>query len=311
MPNRSNLTIYVALLANIGIACIKFIAAAFSHSAAMLSEGIHSTVDSGNELLLLLGKKRSKKPPDEDHPFGHGKEIYFWSLIVGMLFFGVGGCFTLYNGIINIQGPRSLKNIGWNYAVLGISAVFEGISFFIATRKLLSTKIKISFWENLKRSKDPGLFVIIFEDGAALLGLIIAFLGIFLSHQFNHPSYDAIASVLIGILLCSVAIIMISETRKLLLGERAPRELINQVYSMVNSDQDVVIAQKPLSMQMSPDEIILAMNVEFKKDINGRELPQSIKRLEKNIRNQFPSVKQIFIEAQELDSDHWQLNQLT
>lgn len=300
MQNRSNLTIYIALFANIGIACIKFIAAVISSSSAMLSEAIHSTVDSGNELLLLLGKKRSKKPPDEDHPFGHGKEIYFWSLIVAMLFFGVGGCLTLYKGILNIQAPVPIEHIFWNYIVLSVSAVFEGFSFFIASKKMLSIKISASFWEKLKRSKDPGLFVVIFEDGAALLGLLIAFLGIFLSQELNHPVYDGIASVLIGILLCSVSMLMISETRKLLLGERASLQLINQVYSLVSADQDVIKVQKPLSMQMSPEDVILAMNVQFKKEVNGGDLPQSIKRLERKIRSQFPTVKQIFIEAQDL-----------
>ncbi len=303
MAQQSNVAVYAALIGNIGIAVIKFVAAVATGSSAMLSEGIHSTVDSGNQLLLLLGIKRSKKPPDEDHPFGHGKELYFWTLIVAMLFFSIGGGFSLYEGILHMRHPEKIKDVRWNYAVLGVSVIFESISFIIATRHLLKKKRPVSFWKRLRRSKDPSLFVVVFEDGAALTGLFIAFCGVFLSHRLDNPFFDGLASVIIGLLLASIAVVMIIESRNLLMGESAPPEMIKKIYDMVVKDPDVVAIQKPLTMHMSPEEIILALNVEFNNNMPAHRLAATIKRLEGDIQRQFPEVKQIFIEARNVKEE--------
>lgn len=300
MAHHSKISIYVALISNIGIAIVKFIAAFITGSSAMLSEAIHSTVDSGNQLLLLLGIKQSKRPADKDHPFGHGKELYFWTLVVAMLFFVIGGGMSIYEGVVHLKHPEMLHNPIWNYSVLGVSVLFEGTSFIVATKKFLPKKLKTTFWKRLRQSKDPSLFVVIFEDGAALIGLTIAFAGVFLSHHFNDPVYDACASILIGILLASIAVILIIESRNLLLGESASGEMVNSIYQIVNDERNVVALKKPLTMQMSPDEIILAIDIEFNEQLNSNQLTETIKRLERLIQEKFPEIKQVFIESKKL-----------
>ncbi|MBC7655172.1 MAG: cation diffusion facilitator family transporter, partial [Oligoflexus sp.] len=239
MTSNSKISIYSALAANIGISIIKFIAAAFTGSSSMLSEGIHSAVDSGNQILLLIGIKRSKKPADENHPFGHGQEIYFWSLIVAVLIFGLGGGMSVYEGVIHIKNPEELTDSYWNYIVLAIAFVFEGTSFIIAVKGFLKIEGKGDFYRKLKQSKDPSLFVVIFEDGAALIGLVIAAIGIFLSHYFNNPVIDGFASILIGVLLAIVAVLLVIESRKLLTGESANKEQIQVIKQIVSANTNV------------------------------------------------------------------------
>lgn len=300
MAQESKLPIYGALGANIGIAVIKFIAASVTGSSAMLSEGIHSTVDSGNELLLLLGISRSKKPADQGHPFGHGKELYFWALIVGILIFALGGGMSLYEGITHIQHPEPLKDPKWNYIVLGVSMFFEGGSLIIAVKKFNELKGKGTFWSELRASKDPSLFAVIYEDAAALAGLITAFLGVFLGHYFNNPLFDGGASIVIGLILCVVAVIMVVESRKLLVGESAQSDIVRGIYELVNQDSDVSTVYYPLTMHLSPNEILLALDVQFRKDISLKEVVEAISRTETNIRAAFPDVKRIYIEARNL-----------
>lgn len=302
MKKNSNIVIYAALSANIGIAVIKYISAAFTGSSAMLSEAIHSTVDSGNQLLLLLGIKRSRKPADEDHPFGHGQELYFWSLVVAILIFGLGGGMSAYEGIKHMQSPTALTDPTWNYIVLGTAALFEGTSFWISIREFSKENQSGSFWKRLRNCKDPRLFIVILEDGAALIGLLIAFCGVFASHFFNAPVIDGVASILIGCLLSGVSILIISKSRNLLIGESAQTEQITAICNIVKNDPDVLILKKPLTMQMSPDEILVALDVQFKDNINGDQITNAIRRLEKNIKGMFPSVKKIFIEANTFES---------
>lgn len=300
MAQESKLPIYGALTANIGIAVIKFIAASVTGSSAMLSEGIHSTVDSGNELLLLLGISRSKKPADQGHPFGHGKELYFWALIVGILIFALGGGMSLYEGITHIQHPEPLKDPKWNYIVLAASMFFEGGSLVIAVKKFNEIRGKATFWSALRSSKDPSLFAVIYEDAAALAGLITAFLGVFLGHYFNNPFFDGAASIVIGMILCVVAVIMVIESRKLLVGESAQSDIVRGIYELVNKDSDVSTVYYPLTMHLSPNEILLALDVQFRKDISLEELVEAISRTETNIKAAFPDVKRIYIEARNL-----------
>jgi cation diffusion facilitator family transporter len=300
MAGESKIVIYIALGANVGIAVIKFIAAAFTGSSSMLSEGIHSTVDSTNQLLLLLGISKSKKPPDDSHPFGYGKELYFWALIVAMLIFGIGGGMSIYEGIIHIRHPEPLHEPTWNYIVLGCAALFEGISFAITIRKFIDLRGRKNFWSNLRGSKDPTLFVIIYEDGAALLGLLVAFCGVFLTNYFQLPVIDGFASILIGLLLTIVAVILIIESRNLLIGESAYREKVQGIYEIVDGDDDVYKLCKPLTMQMGPEEVLLALDVNFKTEISSSQIILAIQRLEKKIMAKYPDVKQIFIEARNL-----------
>lgn len=300
MEGKSKKIIYVALFANVGIAIIKFIAAAFTGSSSMLSEGIHSAVDSTNQLLLLLGIHKSKKLPDDTHPFGYGKELYFWTLIVSVLIFGIGGGMSIYEGIIHIRHPEPLHEPTWNYIVLFCAALFEGISFVITIRKFTDRRGRKNFWNNLRGSKDPTLFVIIYEDGAALAGLFVAFCGVFLTNYFQLPVIDGIASILIGLLLAIVAVILIIESRNLLIGESTYKEKVQGIYEIVNNDYDVFKLNKPLTMHMGPGEVLLALDVNFKPDISSEQIMQAVQRLEKNIMAKYPDVKQIFIEAKNL-----------
>ncbi len=300
MEGKSKIAIYVALGANVGIAAVKFFAAAFTGSSSMLSEGIHSTVDSTNQLLILLGINKSKKPPDDSHPFGYGQELYFWTLIVSVLIFGIGGGMSVYEGIIHISHPESLSDPTWNYVVLAFAALFEGTSFVISVRKFIERRGSKNFWSKLSGSKDPALFVIIYEDGAALAGLFIAFCGVFLTNYFQLPVIDGVASVLIGLLLSVVAVVLITESRNLLIGESAYKEKVQGIYEIVNNDNDVYKLCKPLTMQMGPGEVLLALDVNFKMALSSEQIMLAVQRLEKKIMEKYPDVKQIFIEAKNL-----------
>lgn len=301
MAGQSRITIYGALIANLLIATIKFIAAGFTGSSAMLSEGIHSTVDTGNQLLLLLGISRSKIQPDRKHPFGHGKELYFWTLIVAILIFGLGGGMSVYEGISHLQHPNQLQDPFWNYMVLGAAAVFEGAALYIAVKKFNQQKGHEGFWKELRLSKDPSLFVVIYEDTAALTGIVIAFLGVYLGHLFQNPFFDGIASVLIGILLAVVAIIMVIESKNLLVGESAEPGITNSIFRLVAEDRDVVRLNRPLTMHLSPDEILLNLDVEFRQDLETPDTAAAIDRIEKAIKRSFPEVSRISIEARNLN----------
>ncbi len=298
---HSNITVYGALSANIGIAILKFVAAAFTGSSAMLSEGIHSTVDSVNQLLLLLGIRRSKKPPNKAHPFGYGQEIYFWSLIVAILIFGLGGGMSIYEGIKHIQHPEEMTNIVWNYAVLGGAFVFEGTSFVIAVRNLNKNKgLKGRFFNRVRISKDPTLFVVIFEDGAALGGLLIAAAGVFAGSYFNLPIADGVASILIGLLLAFAAVLLTIESRNLLIGESVQSYIVDDIMELVKKDKNVETLNRPLTMHMAPNDVLLALDVQFIRQLNSTELSDTIKRLENAIRNSYPEIKRIYIEANRL-----------
>lgn len=300
MTGESKLAIYGALGANIGIAVIKFIAAGATGSSAMISEGIHSAVDSGNSLLLLLGISRSKKPADVGHPFGHGKEIYFWTLIVAVLVFSLGGGMSLYEGISHLQHPEELKDPKWNYIVLVISMCFEGASLLYAIKTFNKTKGEFSFWKEVRLSKDPALFAVIYEESAALLGLLLALTGVFLCHYFNNPVYDAVASMLIGLLLIFVAIVMVRESKGLLVGESAHADIVKGVYTLINEEPAVSTLYYPLTMHLAPQEILLAIDVQFKKEMTMDELFENINHLENRIKEKYPSIKKIYIEAKNL-----------
>ncbi|WP_297332507.1 cation diffusion facilitator family transporter [Flavobacterium sp.] len=301
MTGNSKFAIYGALGANLCIAAVKFVAASITGSSAMISEGIHSTVDSGNSLLLLLGMKRSQRPADAGHPFGHGKEIYFWSLIVAILVFSLGGGMSVYEGISHLQHPVALSDPMWNYIVLLAAMVFEGASLFYTIRQFNKSRGKLGFWKELSLSKDPGLFAVIYEESAAIAGLVIALLGVWLGHYFQNPVFDAGASILIGLVLVFVAITMVRESKGLLVGESAGTPIVKGIYNLVNNEPRVHTLYYPLTMHLAPNEILLALDVEFKGDMTVKELFGTIQHLEDQIKKEYPSVKKIYIEAKNFE----------
>lgn len=301
--SHSRTVVYAAVAANVGIATIKFVAAALSGSSAMLSEAIHSVADTGNQLLLLLGLKRSQLPPDDAYPFGHGKELYFWSLIVAILLFGVGGGMAIYEGISHVLEPRPLENALWDYAVLAVAAAFEASSLTVAIKELLRRRGPHRFWQRLHTSKDPSVYTTFYEDIAALLGLIVAFAGIFLGHLFHNPYYDAAASLAIGVILCVVALMLIYESRGLLIGESANPEIVASIREIVAEDPAIRTARAPLTMHLGPLDVLLNLDVEFEPGISAREQVAAVARIEEAIRKRHPVVRRIFIEAGRLGEE--------
>jgi len=301
MPHQEKpVAIYGALVANLAIAVTKFVAAGITGSSAMISEGIHSVVDTGNQILLLLGIKRSRKPPDANHPFGHGKELYFWSLIVAMLLFGVGGGLSVYEGITHLLHPHPLEDPFWNYASLGAAFVFEAISWILAMRQLRPTIREKGLWKALRTSKDPSIVILFFEDSAALVGLVIAFLGVFLGHLWNSPVPDGIASLAIGLLLAGVASFLVAQSRGLLLGESVDPEILADIRAIVGADPAVVEAKYPLTMHLGPEEVLMNLEIDFSPGLPPGQITESINRLEQEIRRRHPEVQRIFIEAHAL-----------
>ena len=297
----STKVIYVAIAANLAIALTKYGAAAITGSPAMLAEAFHSTADSCNEFLLLLGIKRSQRPPDELHPFGHGKEIYFWSLVVAIVIFGIGAGFSLDDGISLLLHPVITTKPNWNYAILAVAGVFEGYSWFVSRRELLDRRRRgQTLWRLIRASKDPSVFTVFIEDSAALGGIAIAALGIALGQVLHNPYCDPAASVLIGLLLAGVAILLANESRELLLGERAPLRQIQRVKELIRSEPSVEAVGDIFTMQLGPDEILLAVALRFSSHLRVQELELTIDRLEEKIRRQEPAIKRIFIEAESL-----------
>ncbi|WP_369806185.1 cation diffusion facilitator family transporter [Desertivirga arenae] len=285
-------------MANLLIAVTKFIAAAATGSSAMLSEGIHSVVDSTNEVLLLLGISKSKKPADEKRPFGYGKELYFWAFIVSILIFGVGGGISFYEGVTHIQHPETIKDPKWNYYVLAIAIVFDGISFITAIREFNRQRGTMPFWLAVRKSKDPSTFVVLFEDAADVLGLLVAFLGVYLGHTLKNPYLDGIASIIIGLILTSVSLLLAKESRSLLMGESAEKEILDGLITITQNDAAVRSVVQPLSMYMAPDEIILLLKVKFDVKCSAMEVTQAIERIRGKIQREFPTIKQLYIEPE-------------
>jgi cation diffusion facilitator family transporter len=290
--------VLAAIAGNVAIATIKFVAAGFTGSSAMISEGIHSLVDTGNGCLLLVGLKKSEKPANERHPFGYGKEVYFWSLIVAMSVFGIGGGLSIYEGVDHLLSPSPLESPTINYVVLGLSAVFEGISFSIAYRQFSRHKGSRSAIQAIRHGKDPSMFTVVFEDSAALAGLAIAFLGIFLGHLLDNVYLDGIASVGIGVLLASVAIWLAVETKGLLVGERADPALVHEIERIALDDESVAAVGSALTMHLGPNEILLNLGIEWAPGTAADEIHASIHRIEERITAKYPEVTRIYLEVE-------------
>jgi cation diffusion facilitator family transporter len=294
----SKFVIYSALASNLVIAVTKFIAAAVTGSSAMISEGIHSVVDTVNEILLLLGIRRSNKPADAKRPFGYGKELYFWAFIVSLLIFAIGGGISFYEGIAHLQNPVAIVDPLWNYIVLAFAFVFDGASFIIALRQFNKTGGDQSFWKKFTRSKDPANFIVLFEDAAAVLGLLVAFGGLALGQAFDRPEFDGIASLVIGVLLTCASVALARESYSLLMGETASGPVLKDVISIVRSNDAVSHVYPPMSMFLGPEETILVLYVNFKDHIELKEGAAIIDAIKSAIRNKYPYFKRILIEPE-------------
>ena len=300
MSGSAKKTIYAAMAANFAIAVTKFIAASFTGSSAMLSEGIHSTVDTGNELLLLLGIRLSKKPADDSHPFGYGQELYFWTLIVALFIFAIGGGMSIYEGINHIRHPEPLTDPFWNYVVLGLAVLFEGYSWNVALQEFLATKGEDSLWDAIRASKDPTIFTILFEDTAALVGLFVAFIGVLSGHLLENVYLDGVASIVIGVILCGVSVLLAAESKGLLIGEGAKPETVASIRKITNDDPAVDKVIKVLTLHFGPQEILLNLEIKFVDNLATEELAIAVERLESSISTQHSEIQNIFIEAKSI-----------
>lgn len=294
------IAVYGAMAANLGIALVKFVAAAFTGSSAMLSEGIHSVVDTANQLLLLLGLRRSRRSPDANHPFGHGKELYFWGLVVAVVLFGVGGGMSIYEGITHLQHPAELTDPTWAFVTLGVAFVFEGGSWYVALRELRRNGAREGLFESVHRSKDPTVYTVLAEDSAALVGLVLAAIGLWLTHRFQDPVFDGLASIGIGLVLAAVAIFLTYESRALLIGESAAPEIVASIRSIAEADPDVVRAARPLTMHLGPASVLVNLDLEFRHELSAEGVFAAVQRVEDAIRAAHPEASQVFIEAKAL-----------
>ncbi|HXR99393.1 MAG TPA: cation diffusion facilitator family transporter [Pyrinomonadaceae bacterium] len=301
--SESTFAIYAAIAGNLAIAITKFVAAAVTGSSAMLSEAIHSVVDTGNGWLILLGVRKSRKPPDSDHPFGHGHELYFWTLIVGVLIFAVGGGMSVYEGIMHILHPTSPERPAWSYAVLGIATVFEGTTWLFGWKAFKTERGRKGVLQTIHETKDPSSFTVLLEDSAALLGLVFAFLGIFLGTQLGLPQLDGVASVLIGLLLCGVAVLMVYESKGLLIGEGLDHESLKSIRELVEKDEAVEWVGHLHTMYLGAHEVLLTIELRFRNHISALEVRQGVRRLQKNIQSQHPDVRRIFFSSESLSEE--------
>jgi cation diffusion facilitator family transporter len=294
------IAVYGAIAANLLIAVAKFTAAFVTGSSAMVSEGVHSLVDTGNQSLILLGIHRSKRPADDQHPYGYGKELYFWALIVAVVLFSLGGGISIYEGIQHLRHPGELGDPTWNYAVLAIAFVLEGAASYLALKALLAAAGEKSFWHALRSSKDPAVFTILAEDFAALLGIVVAFLGIYFGHLYGNPYLDGLASLAIGVILALVAVFLVYESRGLIIGESADIEIVRSIHALARANPDVQRVERPLTMHLGATKVLLNMRVVFKPELAAASLPAAIDRLEAGIRARHPQVAHIFIDADSL-----------
>jgi len=294
---ESRIAIYGAIGANLAIAATKFAVAGVTGSSAMLSEGIHSAVDTCNGVLLLVGTWRSELPASDEHPFGHGKELYFWSLIVAVLIFGVGGGVSFYEGVLHVREPTPLTDPFWNYVVLGAAALFEGISFAIALRQFRRESRGRPLWQALRGSKDPTTVTVLAEDSAALAGLAIAAVGVYASHVLDRPEVDGMASIAIGLLLAGVAVLLVRESRSLLVGEGIRPETARRVRELALAHPEIERAGRPLSMYIGRDAALLALDVHFRDGTPAEAVAAATAALEAEVRAEFPTIRHIYVEA--------------
>jgi cation diffusion facilitator family transporter len=292
---KANVVLYGALAANLGIAVAKFVAASISGSSSMLTEGVHSLVDCGNQVLLLYGQKRARKQPDRSHPFGYGRELYFWAFVVAMLIFAVGAGVSIYEGVRHYADPEPLRDPTINYVVLAIAFILEGSSWTIAVRELGAQRGSLTWWQLIVRSKDPARFMVLLEDSAALIGLLIAAGGVWASHFFADARIDGIASIMIGLVLTLVAIFLAREAKGLIIGESADPRLIEQLQRTVAARPEVTAVNHVRTIHSSPESVFVAISVDFEDDLSMAQGERLIKDIEQELKMLLPQVTSIYI----------------
>ncbi|WP_349779104.1 cation diffusion facilitator family transporter [Xanthomonas sp. WHRI 7065] len=300
----SHLVVYVALAGNLAIAIAKFIAAGISGSSAMLSEGVHSLVDTVNEVLLLYGLRRAAQAPSPTHPFGYGRELYFWSFIVALLVFAMGAGVSLYEGIVHLRNPEPAKSHLLAYIVLGVSIVFEGISWVVALREFRAKKGRMGYFQAFRQSKDPSTFTVLLEDSAALIGLFMAVLGLAGAQLLDMPELDGIASIGIACVLAFTAFLLARETKGLLIGEPAHAHVTESLLRIAASDPDVRAANGVLTMQMGPNQVVAALSAEFEDSRTTPQIEACVGRIEAAAKRQHPELTALFIKPQTPETWH-------
>jgi cation diffusion facilitator family transporter len=300
--SSSKFVIYAALGGNLLIAATKFAAAAFTGSAAMLSEGIHSAVDSGNQLLLLHGLKRAARPATPDHPFGHGLQLYFWAFVVAIMIFGVGAGVSILEGIDKIRRPHPIENAIVNYVVLGLALVFEGVVWAIALRAFWKVKGAQGWLQSVRRSKDPALFTVLFEDTAAMLGLVVALVGIALSQALDMPRLDGVASVAIGLILATTAGFLAYECQSLLTGEGVSPEVRASIARIATVEPGILRPNEILTMHFGPQDVLVALSLDFADGLSAVDVERTVTSIERQIKAAHPEVTRVFVEAQSFEA---------
>ena len=298
--SSSKKVIYAALLGNVLVALTKFLAAGVTGSSAMISEGVHSLVDTGNEVLLLYGLRRAARPPDEAHPLGHGRELYFWSFIVALLIFAVGAGVSLYEGITHIFHAAPLTKPVVNYVVLALAILFESGSWWVAFREFRATKGEQGYYEAVRESKDPPGFLVLFEDSAALVGLLIALVGTAAADLLELPVLDGVASIAIGLVLAVVALFLAQESKALLIGEGASREIVASICRIAGSERGVEHANGLFTVHLGPRQVVAALSVDFADDLSARDVEDIVAKIERRIRDRHPEVISILIKPQSI-----------
>lgn len=298
---RANIVLYAALAANLGIAVAKFVAAAITGSSSMLTEGVHSVVDSGNQGLLLYGQRRAKRPPDAEHPFGYGRELYFWAFVVAILIFGLGAGVSIYEGWKHIAEPEHLRDPLVNYIVLGVALMLEGTSWGIALREFAASKGEMGWWEAVRESKDPAAFIVLFEDSAALAGLLVAGIGIWASHAWGDPRIDGAASIAIGLILAAVAILLAREAKGLLIGERANPEVVTCVRTILGRQREIVRINHVRTIHTAPDRIFVAISADFEDHLSMGAGEALIERIERELKAALPMLSSIYIRPEKAE----------
>ena len=302
MVLRNQVVIYAALAGNFLVAATKFVAAGLTGSSAMLSEGVHSLVDTGNEMLLLYGLRQSRAPADLARPLGYGREFYFWSFIVALLVFALGAGVSLYEGIIHLRHPVPMDDPTINYIVLALAFVFEGFSWWVALKALRARKGSLGYFEAMRQSKDPSTFTVLLEDSAALIGLVIAFAGIFASHLFARPEFDGMASIGIALVLAVTAIFLARETKGLLTGESAHPRVKAAILRIAGDDAAVAHANGVLTFQIGPDDVMAALSAEFHDRLTTPEIEAGVSRIEAAIKLAHPEIKTLFVRPETAES---------
>jgi cation diffusion facilitator family transporter len=297
MATEARQAVIAAIVGNLLIAASKFIAALFSGSAAMLSEGIHSLVDTGNDGLMLYGMRRSARPADAEHPFGYGHELYFWTLVVGIVFFAIGGGMSIITGISHLSHPAAPGHLAWNYAVLVSAMIFEGGSWYFGFKAFRSERRGRGIVETIRVSKNPTTFTVLLEDSAALAGLAVALLGIYLSTRLHMPWIDAASSVVIGILMCLIALVMVYESKGLLVGEGVDRQTLQRLREIVRTDPDVEHVGRLTTLYLGPDDVMLVLELRMRPGIETRDIRQAIARLRRSIQAQYPGIRRVFLDV--------------